>query len=198
MRQFKNGIIDQNPVLVLLLGLCPVLATSVTMTTAAGMGLATTAVLICSNLAVSALRNVISEKIRIAAFIVIIASFVTAVDYLLRAYFPSMSAALGIFIPLITVNCIVLFRAEAFARKNGVVRSAVDGLAMGTGVFAALLVTAAIRELLSFGTLFDLRVLPEAFPKIAIMASPPGGFLALGLVVAGVQLARRRKARAAQ
>jgi len=198
MRQFKNGIIIQNPVLVLLLGLCPVLATSVSMTNAAGMGLATMAVLICSNFAVSALRNVISEKIRIAAFIVIIASFVTAVDYILRAYLPTLSTSLGIFIPLITVNCIVLFRAEVFARKNGIVRSAIDGLAMGMGVLAALLVTAAIRELLSFGTLFDLRVLPEAFPKISVMASPPGGFLVLGLVVACVQFARRRKARAVQ
>jgi electron transport complex protein RnfE len=197
MRQFKNGIIDQNPVLVLLLGICPVLAVSTAMTDAAGMGIAATAVLICSNFIVSLLRKLISEKIRFAAFIVIIAAFVTAVDYLLRAYAPALSESLGIFIPLITVNCIVLARAEVFARRNGIIRSALDGLAMGMGFLLALLSVAAIREFLSFGTLFDFPVLPDAFPGIAVMATPPGGFFALGAAVAVMQLLRRRKARAA-
>jgi electron transport complex protein RnfE len=194
-RQLKNGIVDQNPVLVLLLGICPALATSSSMNSAAGMGITATAVLICSNFAVSALRKVISEKIRIAAFIVIIASFVTAADYLLQAFTPALSESLGIFIPLITVNCIVLARAEVFARKNGAVRSALDGLAMGMGFLAALLSAAAIRELLSAGTLFGIRVLPQTFPEIPMLASPPGGFFALGLVVAAMRLIRRRKAR---
>jgi electron transport complex protein RnfE len=194
MRQFKNGIVDQNPVLVLLLGICPALATSATMVSAAGMGVAAAAVLICSNFAVSALRKVISEKIRFAAFIVIIAAFVTAVDYLLQAFTPDLSESLGIFIPLITVNCIVLARAEVFARRSGIVRSALDGLAMGMGFLGALLAVAAIRELLSAGTLFGIRVLPDAFPQISVMASPPGGFFALGFVVAAMQLIRRRKA----
>jgi electron transport complex protein RnfE len=197
IRQFKNGIVDQNPVLVLLLGICPVLATSTTMLNAAGMGIAATAVLICSNLAVSALRRLVSENIRFIAFIVIVASFVTAVDYLLQAFAPALSESLGIFIPLITVNCIVLARAEVFARRNGVVRSALDGLAMGMGFLGALMAVAAIREILSAGTLFDLRVLPEVFPGITVLAGPPGGFFALGLVVAVMQFVRRRKARPA-
>jgi electron transport complex protein RnfE len=195
MRQFKNGIVDQNPVLVLLLGICPALAASSTMTNAAGMGITAMAVLVCSNFLVSLLRKVISEKLRILAFIVIIATFVTAADYLLQAYVPALSESLGIFIPLITVNCIVLARAEVFARRNGIVRSALDGLTMGMGFLAALMAVAAIRELLSYGTLFDLPVLPEVFPGISVMASPPGGFFALGLVVAAMQFIRRKRAR---
>ena len=192
-RQFKNGLIDQNPTLVLLLGMCPALAVSTSMTNAVGMGLAATAVLICSNFVISALRRLIPEKIRIAAFIVVIAGFVTAVDYLLQAFVPALSDSLGMFIPLIVVNCIILARAEAFASKNGVLRSAIDGLAMGMGFTAALMAVAAIRELLSAGTLFEFRVLPETFPVISIMAQPPGGFFALGLVIAVMQAVTSRK-----
>jgi electron transport complex protein RnfE len=198
MRQFKNGLIDQNPTLVLLLGMCPTLATSTSMTNAVGMGLAATAVLICSNFAVSALRKLIPEKIRIAAFVVIIAGFVTAVDYLLQAFVPALSESLGMFIPLIVVNCIILARAEAFASKNGVMRSALDGLTMGMGFTLALMTVSAIRELLSAGSLFGFRVLPEAFPSIGIMAQPPGGFIVLGVVIAVMQAIRNRgKARPA-
>jgi electron transport complex protein RnfE len=192
MKQFKNGLIDQNPTLVLLLGMCPALATSATMTTAAGMGLATTAVLICSNFAISALRKLIPEKIRIAAFVIIIAGFVTAVDYLLQAFAPTLSDALGIFIPLIVVNCILFARAEAYAFRNSIGRSAIDGLTMGMGFLFALLAVSAVREVLSAGTLFDLRVLPEAFPSIGIMAQPPGGFFTLGLIIAIMQAIRKR------
>jgi electron transport complex protein RnfE len=198
MRQLKNGLLDQNPTLVLLLGMCPTLATSTSMTNAAGMGLAATAVLICSNFAVSALRKLIPEKIRIAAFVVIIAGFVTAVDYLLQAFAHDLSESLGMFIPLIVVNCIILARAEAFASKNGVLRSALDGLSMGMGFTMALLVVSAIREVLSAGSLFGFRVLPEAFPPIGIMAQPAGGFIVLGVVIAVMQAVRNRgKARPA-
>lgn len=193
MRQFKNGLIDQNPTLVLLLGMCPTLATSTSLTNAIGMGLAATAVLICSNFVISALRKLIPDKIRIAAFVVIIAGFVTAVDYLLQAYVPALSDSLGMFIPLIVVNCIILARAEAFASKNGVLRSALDGLTMGMGFTMALMIVSFIRELLSAGTLFDIRVLPESFPSIGIMAQPPGGFFTLGIVIAAMQAIRSRK-----
>ncbi|MCL1806665.1 MAG: electron transport complex subunit RsxE [Oscillospiraceae bacterium] len=191
-KQFKNGIIDQNPVLVLLLGMCPALATSSSMTDAAGMGFTTTAVLLCSGFTISALRKLIPEKIRIAAFTLIIAGFVTAADFLLQAYAPATADSLGIFIPLIVVNCLVFARAEVFAFRNGVVRSSLDGLAMGMGFLAALLAIAAIREMLSAGTLFDFRVLPESFPAVTIMAQPAGGFFAVGLVVAAMQLLKRK------
>jgi electron transport complex protein RnfE len=198
MRQLKNGLVDQNPILVLLLGMCPVLAASASVETAAGMGLATTAVLVCSGLAVSALRRLIPEKIRLAAFIIIIAGFVTAVDYFLRAFLPELSESLGIFIPLIVANCVIFARAETYAFKNGVIRSAIDGLAMGTGFTLAIMAVAAIRELLSAGTLYDFRVLPEDFPVISVMAKPAGGFLTLGLVIAVMQAIRKRgKARVA-
>ncbi|MCL2004106.1 MAG: electron transport complex subunit RsxE [Oscillospiraceae bacterium] len=192
MRQFKNGIIDQNPTLVLLLGLCPALAATTTMMNAAGMGLTTMAVLLGSNIIISSLRKLIPAKVRIAAFTVIIAALVTVADLLLQAYFPALSEALGIFIPLIVVNCILFAQAELFAYRNGVVRSAIDGLTAGMGFLAALIAVAALRELLSAGTLFDFRVLPEAVPEIAVMAQPPGGFFALGLVIAATQAVRKR------
>jgi electron transport complex protein RnfE len=192
MRQFKNGLIDQNPALVLLLGLCPALATTTTMTNAAGMGLTTLAVLLGSNIIISALRRLISAKIRIAAFVVIVAGLVTVADLLLQAYLPALSESLGIFVPLIVVNCVVFARAELFAYRNGVVRSALDGLTAGMGFLTALLAVAAIREFLSAGTLFDIRVLPEAFPEISVMAQAPGGFFALGLVIAVMQAVRKR------
>lgn len=197
LKQFKNGLIDQNPTLVLLLGMCPTLATSTSLTNAVGMGIAATAVLICSNMAISALRKLIPDKIRIAAFVVVIAGFVTAVDYILKAYLPSLSQSLGLFIPLIVVNCIILARAEAYASKNGVVRSGIDGLTMGLGFTAALMVVATIRELIGSGTLMGYAVLPESYPGILMMALPPGGFLTLGCVIALMQkiLSRREKAK---
>jgi electron transport complex protein RnfE len=185
--QFKSGLFDQNPVLVLLLGMCPTLATSTSVSNAIGMGLAATAVLICSNTVISLLRKAIPDKIRIAAYIVIIAGFVTAVDLMLQAFLPDLSASLGLFIPLIVVNCIILARAEAFASKNPVGRSAVDGLTMGLGFTLALLVMSVIRELLGSGTLMGFQVFPESWEPALIMALPPGGFLTLGCVIALMQ-----------
>lgn len=187
MKQFKNGLITQNPVLVLLLGMCPTLATSTSLQNAVGMGIAATAVLICSNAVVSLLRKFIPDKIRIAAFVVIIAGFVTAVDLLLQAYLQELSESLGLFIPLIVVNCIILARAEAFASKNTVLRSTLDGLTMGLGFTFALCMVAFVREALGSGTLFGLRIFPESFQPALIMALPPGGFLTLGAVIALMQ-----------
>lgn len=193
LKQFKNGILDQNPVLVLLLGMCPTLATSTSLTNAIGMGLAATAVLICSNVVISLLRKAIPGKIRIAAFIVIIAGFVTAVDLLLQAYIPALSASLGLFIPLIVVNCIILARAEAYASKNPVGRSAIDGLTMGLGFTFALSIVATIREIIGNGTLLGINILPESFQPALVMALPPGGFLTLGIVIAAMQKIMMRK-----
>lgn len=193
LKQFKNGIIDQNPVLVLLLGTCPTLATSTSVENAVGMGLAATAVLICSNVVISLLRKVIPEKIRIAAFVVIIAGFVTAVDLLLQAYLPALSKSLGVFIPLIVVNCIILARAEAYASKNGVGRSALDGLTMGLGFTFALLIMSVIREILGSGTLLGRAIFPESFQPATIMALPAGGFLTFGIVMAAMNKILSRK-----
>ena len=193
LKQFKNGLIDENPVLVLLLGTCPALATSATVENAVGMGLAATAVLICSNLIISLLRKAIPVKIRIAAFVVIIASFVTIVDLSLQAFLPALSKSLGVFIPLIVVNCIILARAEAFASKNGVGRSALDGLTMGLGFTFALFVMAVIREALGNGTLFGYPIFPETFQPALIMALPPGGFLTFGIVMAAMNKILSRK-----
>ncbi len=193
LRQIKNGLFTQNPVFVLLLGMCPTLATSTTLTNALGMGLAATAVLTCSNVAISLLRKLIPDKIRIAVFVVIIAGFVTAVDLLLQAYIPALSESLGLFIPLIVVNCIILARAEAFASQNGVGRSALDGLTMGLGFMMALMIVSFFREILGGGTLLGHQILPKSFPPALIMALPPGGFLTLGIVIAAMQKILSRK-----
>ena len=192
VKQIRDGIYEQNPVFVLLLGMCPALAVSTGLRGAVGMGLATTAVLLCSNILISGLRRLIPDKIRIAAFVIIIAGFVTAVDYLMQAYAPDLSELLGIFIPLIAVNCIVLARAEAFASKNGVARSALDALSMGAGFTLALMSVAFFRELLGAGALMDVRLLPEGFPGIALMARPAGGFITLGCVIAAAQALKIR------
>ncbi len=177
----KNGLIDENPTFVQALGMCSTLAVTTSLKNGIGMGLSTTAVLILSNILISLLRRVIPKKIRIAAYVVIIAAFVSIVDMLLKAYFPSLSNALGIFIPLIVVNCIILARAEAFASKNGVLKSAADGLGMGLGFTAALSVISAIREILGNGTILDIS-LGIKNPAI-IMILPPGGFLTLGIIL---------------
>lgn len=177
----KDGLIDENPTFVQALGMCSTLAVTTSLKNGIGMGLSTTAVLILSNILISLLRRVIPKKIRIAAYVVIIAAFVSIVDMLLKAYFPSLSNALGIFIPLIVVNCIILARAEAFASKNGVLKSAADGLGMGMGFTAALSVISAIREILGNGTILDIP-LGIKNPAI-IMILPPGGFLTLGIIL---------------
>ena len=179
----KNGLLDENPTFRLVLGTCPVLAVTTSAINGVGMGISATAVLICSNVVIAMVRNFIPETVRIPAFITIIAGFVTIVDLLLHAYMPELYAALGIFIPLIVVNCIILARAEMFASKNSVLRSAADGLGMGLGFTGALLIIGTLRELLGSGTVFDVVVTQNLFDPMSLMLLPPGGFLAYGIVL---------------
>lgn len=189
--QFRQGLLTKNPVTVQLLGMCSTLAITTSLFNGLGMGISVTIILICSNVMISALRKVIPNQIRIASYIVIIAGFVTIVDLLLQAYLPALSENLGVFIPLIVVNCIILGRAEAFASKNGVLASAVDGLCQGIGYTAALVVTCIIRELLGSGTFGGgilrggegIRIIPEGYPAMQFVM-PVGGFLTLGFVIA--------------
>ena len=194
-KQFMEGLLTKNPVTVQLLGMCSTLAITTSLFNGIGMGLAVTIITICSNVLISALRKVIPNQIRIAAYIVIIAGFVTIVDLLLKAFIPALSESLGVFIPLIVVNCMVLGRAEAFASKNGVLASAVDGLCQGIGYTVALVIVCVIRELLGSGTFgggllgpggAGIRIIPEQFPAMQIVM-PVGGFLVLGFVIAGSQ-----------
>lgn len=184
---FLDGILYKNPVFVQLLGLCSVLAVTTSITNGIGMGAAATVVLVCSNLLISLLRRYIPKQVRIAAFIVIISGFVTAVELLIKAFLPALDASLGVFIPLIVVNCMILARAEAFASKNKPLPSVIDGLAMGVGYTVALIMISAIRELLGFGTLCGIQVLPESFEPMLIAILPPGGFIVLGCLIALVQ-----------
>jgi len=179
----KDGLLDENPTFRLVLGTCPVLAVTTSAINGVGMGLSATAVLICSNIVISMVRKVIPETVRIPAFITIIAGFVTIVDLLLHAYMPELYAALGIFIPLIVVNCIILARAEMFASKYSVVKSAADGLGMGLGFTAALLIIGTFRELLGNGTVFGITITQNLFDPMTLMLLPPGGFLAYGIVL---------------
>lgn len=192
---FLNGLITENPTFVLMLGMCPTLGVTTAAMNGIGMGLATTAVLICSNLLISLLRNIISERIRIPAFIVVIASFVSIVEMLLKAYLPDLSDALGVYIPLIVVNCIIFARAEAFAFKNGPVASLADGLGMGLGFTCAITILSAIRELLGSGTIFGAQMMPESYEPMAIMLQVPGGFITLGLLLILVNAIRKGLAR---
>lgn len=193
-RQFREGLLTKNPVTVQLLGMCSTLAITTSLFNGIGMGLAVTIILICSNVLISALRKVIPSQIRIAAYITIIAGFVTVVDLALQAFIPALSESLGVFIPLIVVNCIVLGRAEAFASKNGVLASAVDGLTQGIGYTVALIITCVVRELLGSGTFGGgilnggegIRIIPAQFPAMQ-MVMPVGGFLVLGFIIAGSQ-----------
>ena len=194
-KQFNEGLLTKNPVLAQLLCLCSTLAITTSFFNGLGMGLAVTIILICSNVLISALRKVIPNQIRIAAYIVIIAGFVTIVDLLLQAYIPALAESLGVFIPLIVVNCVILGRAEAFASKNGVLASAVDGLCQGIGYTVALVVMCVIRELLGSGTFgggllgengAGIQIFPADYAALQ-MIMPVGGFLTLGFVVAGFQ-----------
>jgi len=184
MHSFFNGLIKENPTFVLLLGMCPTLAVTTGVTNAIGMGLSTTAVLICSNIVISLLRNFIPNKIRIASYIVIIAGFVTVVEMLMKAYTPALSESLGIYIPLIVVNCIILGRAEAFASKNSVFRSAMDGIGSGLGFTCALILISSVREILGAGTFAGIPLFGESFQPVSIMILPPGAFLTLGILLA--------------
>ena len=198
-KQFIEGLLTKNPVTVQLLGMCSVLAITTSLFNGIGMGLSVTIILTCSNILISALRKVIPSQIRIAAYIVIIAAFVTVVDLALKAFIPALSASLGVFIPLIVVNCIILGRAEGFASKNGVLASAVDGICQGIGYTIALCLMCIIRELLGSGTFGGgllnggegIRIIPAQFPAMQ-MVMPVGGFLTLGFIIAGSQWLMKR------
>lgn len=194
LKQFKEGLLDNNPVLVQLLGMCPTLATTTSVSNAIGMGLAATAVLICSNLFISLLRKFIPKQVRIAAYIVIISGFVTAVELLMRAYFYDLYQSLGLFIPLIVVNCIILARAEAFASKNKPLPSIIDGAAMGLGFTFALILLAFVRELLGAGKIFGWAIPGYSENPMVIFVLPAGAFISLGLVIAVVQKIRNTTA----
>ena len=194
LKQLKAGLLDNNPVLVQLLGMCPTLATTTSLENAFGMGMAATAVLICSNLFISLLRKFIPKQVRIAAYIVIISVFVTAVELLMRAYFYSLYQALGLFIPLIVVNCIILARAEAFASKNGPLPSIVDGVGMGLGFTFALCLIGTVREILGAGTLLGVQIMPDFYSPMVIFVLPAGAFLTLGFIIAAVQKIRNTAA----
>ena len=181
---FSRGLLEENPALRQMLGLCPTLAVTTAVTNGLGMGMATTFVLICSGVVVSLLRKVIPPTVRIPAFITIIASFVTLVMMLVKAYLPALDEALGIYLPLIVVNCIVLGRAEMFASKHGPIEAAADGLGMGLGFTISLVLMSAIREVLGAGTFLGARVLPPFVEPMIIMVMPAGGFAVLGLLIA--------------
>ena len=187
----KKGLVSENPVLVQLLGMCSTLAITTSIANGLGMGISVTAILICSNVVISLLRMVIPDQIRIAAYIVVIAGFVTMVDLLLQAFVPEIAQSLGVFIPLIVVNCIILARAESFASKNKPAAAALDGLCQGIGYTVVLLLMSGIRELLGSGTLGGTRVFPEEFGA-QMMVLPVGGFLTLGFLIALMQWAQRK------
>ncbi|HPM46252.1 MAG TPA: electron transport complex subunit E [bacterium] len=185
-KEFSKGIIKENPTLVLLIGMCPPLAVTSSAINGMGMGIATTFVLVCSNLVIAALKNIIPDKVRLPAFIVVIASFVTIVDLSMQAYTPALSASLGVFIPLIVVNCIILGRAEAFAQKNGIIPSIFDGLGMGLGFTLALTILGGIREVLGNGSIFDIKFVSEDATTILLFVLAPGAFIMLGLMIAAM------------
>lgn len=190
-----KGIIKENPVLVLLLGLCPTLATTTSALNGLGMGVSTMAVLICSNIVIAILKNVIPAKVRIPCYIVVIAGFVTVVQLLLKAYLPSLDAALGLFIPLIVVNCIILGRAEMFASKNSVLDSVLDGVGMGIGFTLALGLMGLIREFFGAGTAFDIPIYADtAITPAGIFMLAPGGFFVFAILVAAVNYFSKGKA----
>lgn len=183
-KEFTKGIIKENPVLCLVLGTCPTLAVTTAANNAIGMGIAATAVLVCSNAAISSLRNVIPNKVRIPAYITIIAGFVSIVQMLVKAYAPEIDKSLGIFLPLIVVNCIILGRAEMFANKNKVLPSILDGLGMGIGFTAALLLMGVVREFFGMGSIFGKPITSGFIDPILIFILPPGGFFVFGMLIA--------------
>jgi len=193
MKVFKNGLLKENPIFVQLLGMCSALAITTSAINGVGMGVAVTAVLVGSNVAISLMRKIIPDEVRIPAFVIIIATFVTIIDMFMAAYTFELYKALGVFIPLIVVNCIILGRAEAFASKNGVVDSILDGLGMGIGYTIAIVILGSIRELLGSGAIFGFQILPAAYEPMLIIILPPGGFIALGLLIGLVNYMSRKK-----
>ena len=194
VKLIKNGIIDENPTFMQVIGMCPTLAVTSSAINGIGMGLAATAVLICSNVFVSLLRKIIPDTVRIPCFIVVIATFVTIIEFVLKAYVPSLYASLGLFIPLIVVNCLILARAEAFASKNGPIASAFDGIGMGLGFTIALGCMGLVREFIGSGTAFGITVLPEAFPKTLLFVMAPGAFFTLACMMAVLNTIKNKKA----
>ena len=189
----KNGIIDENPTFSQVIGMCPTLAVTSSAINGIGMGLSTAAVLICSNLFISLLRKVIPDKVRIPCFIVVIATFVTIIQFLLQAYLPSLNASLGLYIPLIVVNCLILARAEAFASKNSPIDSIFEGIGMGLGFTVALGFLGLVREFIGAGTLFNVTVLPDAFPKTLLFVMAPGAFFTFGSLMALLNYFKNKK-----
>ena len=187
---FLNGLIVENPTFVLMLGMCPTLGITTQAMNGVGMGLATTFVLVFSNLFISLLRNIIPEKVRIPSYIVIIASFVTLIDLMMQAFLPDLRASLGTYIPLITVDCIIFARAESYAAKNPPILSIADGLGMGLGFTCSITLLSCIRELFGSGTIFGLQMMPEAYQPMAVMNQVPGGFVTLGLMMIIVNFIR--------
>ena len=184
LKVFSNGLLKENPSLRLVLGTCPTLAVTTLAVNGLGMGLAATFVLVCSNIAISALRKIIPDKVRLPAYITVIATFVTVLQMLVKAFVPALDSALGIFLPLIVVNCIILGRAEMFASKNSIGLSALDGLGMGLGFTGTLVVMGSVREVLGAGTLFGVQVMPAAVDPMTVFITPPGGFFVFGILMA--------------
>ena len=195
IKEFTKGLIRENPTFVQLLGMCPTLAVTTSVSNGIGMGLSATAVLVASNVVISLCRKFIPNKIRIASYIVIIAAFVSAIEMLLKAFLPEISKSLGLFIPLIVVNCIILARAEAFASKNTVGNSALDGLGIGLGFTAALTIISAIREVFGNGTFLGIALFGESFAPATMLILPPGAFMVLGLLIGAINLIRTKSSK---
>lgn len=198
---FMNGILNENPTFRLLLGMCPTLAVSTAASQGLGMGLSTAFVLVFSNMVIAMLRKIIPERVRIPSYVVVIATFVTIIDLLIKAFMPSMSSSLGIYIPLIVVNCIIFARAESFASKNAVLPSIMDGLGMGLGFTCSLTLLSSVREIIGSGTWFGMQVMPATYKPMAIVVSPTGGFIVLGIMILIVNavvniIAKRKNAKA--
>lgn len=193
LKVLLNGIIKENPVFVLLLGMCPTLAVTTMAINGLGMGLATTFVLVCSNIVISSVKRFIPKAVRLPCYIVIIAGFVTVVGFLLHRFVPSLYSALGLYLSLITVNCIILARAEIFASKNSVGKSALDGLGMGLGFTLALLLMGSVREILGCGTWFGIELTKRLFESMKLFVSPAGGFFTLAMLIAAINVILRRK-----
>ncbi len=193
-KEFTKGVIAENPLFVQVLGTCPALAVTTSVNNALGMGVAFTAVLVCSNLVISILRKAVPSDIRIPSYIVVIASFVTMIEMIMNAFSPALYSALGIFIPLIVVNCVILGRAEAFAGKNAALPSIADGLGMGLGYTLAIVAVSSIREILGAGTFLGYPILGSAYEPILIMILPAGAFITMGFLFAGMNIINRRQA----
>ncbi|HQH49804.1 MAG TPA: electron transport complex subunit E [Candidatus Cloacimonadota bacterium] len=192
-KELTKGIIKENPTFVIVLGMCPTLATSTSVNNAIGMGIAATFVLVCSNIMISLIKNITPDKIRIPVYVVVIAAFVSVVDMAMAAYIPDLHKSLGLFIPLIVVNCIILGRAEAFANKNNVLNSMADGIGMGLGFTLSLSVVATIRELLGNGTWLGIRILPQSYNPMLIAILAPGAFFTLGFLMAAINMLKEKR-----